>query len=441
MFVDDWLIDEKHHVELKLHPPQRREVVLTTELPWEGTTSGVYSAIVQHNGKIGLYYRGIGAAGGDYDESQVTCYAESEDGVHFEKPELGLVEFEGSKRNNLILSGRISHNFTPFLDLSPDTPEEGRYKAVGGVGRTTAHTMSNQGDLFALQSPDGIHWQLMQEEPIMNDGSFDSQNIAFWDSYRQVYRCYNRYFDHGVRAIQSASSSDFIRWSEQTHNRYSEHAPKEQFYTNGTIPCPGAEHIYISFPMRYIPDRNKIVDPLFSGLSDGIFMTSRNGVNWDRTFLEAWVRPGRDDRNWTDRNCVVAYGCIETDEEFSFYVNEHYKWPDNRLRRMTVRKHGFASVHAGYGGGEFVTRPLSVDGAKLMLNYATSAAGSIQVEVQDAEGRALEGFGLEDSDVLFGDELEGQLRWGESDLSTVNHQPLRFRFVMKDADLFALRTM
>lgn len=443
MFVDDWLIDEQRQVQRKLHPPVRREAVLTTEAPWEGPTSGVYSAIIQKDGRVQLYYRGIGAGGGDHDESQVTCYAESTDGIHFEKPELGLIEFNGSKRNNLILQGRIAHNFTPFLDTSSTASRQDLYKAVGGVGRTTEHTMSNRGDLFALCSADGIHWRLMQEEPIMNDGSFDSQNIAFYDQSRQQYRCYNRYFDGGFRAIQSAGSNDFLHWGKQEPNRYGEGAPQEHFYTNGTLPCPGAEHIYISFPMRYLPNRNKLVDPTFSGLSDGIFMSSRDGVNWDRSFLEAWIRPGLDERNWTDRNCVVAYGCVETGNDFSFYVNEHYKWPDNRLRRMTVRKHGFASVQAGYYGGEFVTRPLLVGGDRLLLNYATSAAGSIQVEVLDEAGQALEGYRLEDSEVLYGDELAGELRWGdrECNLSEIKHQPLRFRFVLKDADLYSIRTL
>jgi hypothetical protein len=439
MFVDDWLIDVMSHVELKLHPPQRREVVLTTDRSWEGKTSGMYTIVKLHNGKFGLYYRGY-CPGADQDERQLTCYAESTDGIHFERPELGLVEFEGSTRNNVILKGRVSVNFTPFLDKSPDVREEERYKAVGGVGRTTEHTMGNQGDLFALSSLDGIHWTFMQEEPVMTSGSFDSQNIAFWDQHGQQYRCYNRCFDEGFRAIQSATSSDFIHWSEQTPNRYEDQVLREHLYTNGTIPCPGAEHFYLSFPMRYQPKRNKMAGPDYSGLSDTIFMTSRDGVHWDRTFLEAWLRPGMDERNWTDRNGIVASGCVDTGKEFAFYVSEHYKWPDNRLRRLTVRKHGFASVHAGYTSGEFTTRPLTIDGSRLLLNYSTSAAGSIRAEVQDEAGHPLEGYSLEESEFLFGDELESEIRWGEKDLTAVKHQTLRFRFVLQDADLFAICT-
>ena len=74
-----------------------------------------------------------------------------------------------------------------------------------------------------------------------------------------------------------------------------------------------------------------------------MFLSSRDGVNWDRTFLEAWVRPGPDNRNWTQRSYMPAWGIVQLDPaEFSMYITEHYEWPDHRLRRITARRHGFA---------------------------------------------------------------------------------------------------
>jgi hypothetical protein len=111
------------------------------------------------------------------------------------------------------------------------------------------------------------------------------------------------------------------------------------------------------------------------------------------------------------------------------------------LRRLTVRRHGFASVHAGAAGGEFTTRPVTFTGKNLILNYATSAAGAIQVEVQDEQGKPIEGRALSDMAALFGDELDAVVSWKSgSDLSSLVGKPVRFRFVLKDADLFALST-
>ena len=139
---------------------------------------------------------------------------------------------------------------------------------------------------------------------------------------------------------------------------------------------------------------------------------------------------------------MPAWGIVETGpNEFSMYVSEHYGWPDNRLRRITVRRHGFGSAHATFGGGEFTTRPLTFTGNKLVLNYATSAAGSIAVEIQDESGKPLPGYAIADMKPLFGDELDAAISWKtRPDVSDLAGKPVRLRFVMKDADLFSLRT-
>jgi hypothetical protein len=196
--------------------------------------------------------------------------------------------------------------------------------------------------------------------------------------------------------------------------------------------------------MRFVPERTKDIaemDYPGEGVSDAVFMSSRDGVHWDRTFLEAWLRPGPDPRNWTHRNQTPAAGLVETaPDEWSLYVCEHYGWATNRLRRVTVRPHGLASVRAGYRGGELLTKPLTFSGATLRLNYATSAVGSVAVEIQDAGGKPVEGFTLEDMTPLFGDELDAPVVWrGTGGLARLAGRPVRFRFVLRDADLFALR--
>ena len=216
-----------------------------------------------------------------------------------------------------------------------------------------------------------------------------------------------------------------------------------QFYTNATVPCPGAEHILLSFPMRFLPDRTletEGMDYPGDGLSDAVFMSSRDGVHWDRTFRQAWLRPGRDARNWTHRNQTPAAGIVETGEgEWSMYIAEHYGWSDNRLRRVTVRPWGFASLHADVRG-EAVTPPLTFEGRQLLLNYATSAAGSVRVEIQDGDGAPLPGFALEDAQPLFGDCLDDAARWAAGDeVAALQGRTVRLRFVIEDADLFSLR--
>ena len=122
------------------------------------------------------------------------------------------------------------------------------------------------------------------------------------------------------------------------------------------------------------------------------------------------------------------------------YISEHYRWPDNRIRRLVLPRHRLASMSAGARGGEFTTRPVTFEGDRLVLNYATSAAGSIRVELQDETGRPLPGFGLADSVPLFGDELDAVVKWKSTgDVSSLGIKTVRLRFVLNDADLFAMR--
>ncbi len=436
MFVDSWLIAEMRGVRLRLHEPVRREVVWQAERPWEGTWCAYFTAL-RDGEKVRIYYRASNP-GRDISEEQYTCLIESRDGVRFTRPELGLVEFDGSTANNIIWKGPLSHNFAPFVDDRPGVPPEERYKALASI----AGNPGRPGQLFALCSPHGVRWKLMKEEPLELPGAFDSLNVAFWDPHAGMYRCYSRIFHDGCRAVQSSVSTDFLEWSPPVPNIYPEGTPRTQMYTNATVVCPGAEHILLAFPKRFVEERRKLPDATAPGVSDAIFMSSRDGVHWDRTFLEAWVRPGRDPLNWSHRNNMPAWGIVQTaPDEFSMYISEHAGFPTTRLRRLTVRRHGFASVNAGAEGGEMVTRAFTFSGDDLILNYSTSAAGSVRVEVRDAAGQPVPGFSLEDAPELFGDETDAVYRWGEGRrLGELKGGPVRLRFLLQDADLFSLRT-
>lgn len=429
LFVDEWLIERKSGVTHQMSAPIKREVVLVTDKAWEGVDSAYYS-VIQDGKNIRLYYRGFCPE--DASEKQVTCMAESTDGVHFSRPNLGMYSFNGSSQNNIVHRGVESHNFAPFLDSNPNSPSDQRYKALAGIN----------GKLYAFRSPDGIHWAKMQEQPVITKGAFDSLNLGFWDEEVGLYRCYSRYYGDDVRAIQSCTSRDFIHWSVPVPNIYAAGIPKEHFYTSSTTPCPGAPHILLAFPKRFQPERTKLSGYKERGISDAMFMSSRDGVNWDRTFLEAWVRPDLDMHNWTQRSNMPATGIVQTDPyELSMYISEHYEWPDNRLRRLTMRPNGFAAVHCGVQGGEFTTRSLIFTGKNLYLNYATSTAGSIQVELQDSSGKPIPGYSMADMSPLFGNELDASILWKKGgNLSAYIGKPVRFRFYLKDADLYSLRT-
>ena len=433
LFVDNFLIERMNGVNLTLQRPTCHEVVIVHDKPWEGNSCG-YHTIFEDGNIYRMYYRGWNHDNKTQKQlhKAMVCYAESSDGIRWNKPSLNLVEFDGSKENNIILKGPGSHNFTPFKDSNPECPPDKQYKAVAR-GEDEGHKQ-----LFAFQSADGIHWKLMQTEPIITEGAFDSQNLTFWDQVRNEYRCYFRDFHEGVRDIKVSTSKNFIHWTKPVWLEYPG-APKEHLYTNQIQPYYRAPHIYIGMPTRYIPERGS--------LTEGLLMTSRDGTTFHR-WQESIVRPGRNRDKWHNRSNYIWLGMVETEsslpsagKELSIYSNErYYKDLGAKTRRYTYRIDGFVSVRAPLSGGEFVTKSLIFSGEELFINFSTSAAGSIRVEIQDFKGNPIEGFGVADSAEIYGDEIEYRVTWkGKSDLSKLAGRAVRLRFVLRDADLYSLR--
>ncbi len=450
LFVDDYLVDTLEGVEHKLHSPRSAGKVLVFDKPWEGVTSGNSVGLFQDGELYRMYYRGSSHAGYALESllepgeevipahPYAACYAESRDGIHWTRPSLGILEFQGSKDNNIVWMGKGSGAFLPFRDSNPEAPVEERYKAVG----------PDSGALYAFVSPDALHWREMREEPILTDGAFDSPNLAFWDTVQKRYVAVYRDFANGVRTIKIATSSNFRDWTAGQWGEFGE-APAEHLYTNATRPYFRAPHIYLAFPRRFHPW--KTMGPFnqahAGGCSDAIFMSSRDTVHWNR-YLEAFIRPGPHVRNWSHRSNTPAWGLLATaPDEISLFVARNYTFPSNHLERMVVRTDGFVSIHADHGGGELITRPLTFQGENLILNLATSAAGSIRLEIQDAGGNPLPGFALDESPLIWGDEIEHTVRWerthsgatSDKPLARLAGKPVRLRFVMKDADLYSLR--
>jgi len=430
LFVDDFLIDRMDKARLALHRPIPREVVIVHDAPWEGNTCA-YHTVFQDGDVYRMYYRGS-----HHDTAQQrVCYAESRDGIHWTKPNLGLVEFSGSRKNNIIWDGPGSHNFAPFRDTNPNCQPDAQYKALA----------SGEGGLLAFKSADGIHWSLLSDEPVITKGAFDSQNLAFYDRVRSHYVEFHRGFRNGFRDIMTSTSDDFVNWTDPVWLEYPG-APREHLYTNQIAPYYRAPHIFIGFPKRFVPSR-QAVDHRYPGVSDGVLMTSRDGLKFKR-WGEAIIRPGLQKERWVNRNNMTAWGILKTKsgipgtpEELSIYSTEgYYSGPACRLRRFTYRVDGFVSVQAPLTGGKFVTRPLVFQGKELVINFSTSAAGSVRVEIQDAQGQPLSGFGLGESSEIYGDEIERVVMWnGGSNVGKLAGTPVRLRFMLKDADIFSIR--
>ena len=445
--VDRFLIQSlSGDARLQLHQPQRREVVLVHDVPWEGNLTA-HHTLFRDGDRYRMYYGGRHYQPGQKVRHVLVCYAESRDGIHWTRPNLGQFEYEGSRANNIVwmddpwADSEQRNPMAVFKDSNPAAAPDARYKSIA------------RGDdgVYALKSPDGIHWSLLAQEPVIPKGDMglDSQNLAFWDGLRGRYVCYLRSgrthpTGQRVRDVKTAVSHDFLTWTEPVFLEYPG-APVEHLYTNQIRPYARAPHIYLGFPKRFVPERNQ--DRKLSGVSDGVFMSSRDGVRFHR-WGEAVVRPGLQPERWMTRNNMIGWGILSLPssvagepDELSIYVTEsYYSGPASRLRRYTYRLDGFVSLRAPLAGGGMTTRPIRFRGSRLVLNCSTSAAGSLRVEIQDEAGRPIPGYSLQDSREIFGDSVEQAVSWKRtSDLSSLSGKTVRLRYLLKDADLYALQ--
>lgn len=446
LFADRLLVDRLDGCRLTLHAPHPADVALRFDAPWEGPFCG-YPTVLRTGSGYRLYYRGNPKAGKDGSETEVTCCAESPDGRTWTKPALGLFEVHGTRSNNVVLAGQspFSHNFAPFVDDRPGVPPDERFKAFAGTSTSGLH---------GFVSADGLRWRKAGNGPLVRKGAFDSQNVGFWSASENCYVLYLRTWTAGefagFRTVSRATSTNFLDWSDPVPMGFGE-TPVEHLYTTQTHPYFRAPHLYVAFPMRFIPGRRVLsesqalalgVDRNYAGdAAETAFMTSRGGTTYDRTFMEGFIRPGPDPGNWASRAGLAASGMIQTGPaEMSLYKQAHYAQPDAHLVRYVLRLDGFASVQAPYAGGGFTTRPLRFTGRRLVANLATGASGSVRAEIQDAEGRPLPGFTLDDSVEQAGDEIARTLSWkAGNDLSTLAGRPVRLRFVMRDANLYSIQ--
>ena len=464
IFVDRYLIDQLDGCHLQLHRPQPAEIVLRHDRPWEKRLH--YALNVHYDGQRYRMY---------YSANNLLCYAESWDGIHFIKPQLGLVELDGSRENNLVgtTGGQpIVDQTMPlpevFLDRRPGVSAEERFKAYSLI-----HEDRSGATMGGWVSKNGWSYRAVQQQPLLQAdvrGAYDGWDTMFWSEVENCYVTYFRYRyfkpvadDVGIRAVARMTSKDFFHWSRVTPMHFDDRGPEppHHIYNNQTEPYFRAPHIYLATPARLMEGRRALTgkqaeaanfdlthefpggrDDLYRDIADTVLFSTRAATTrYDLTFKEALVRPGLGSQNWVNRSNFSVRGIVPTgDREMSIYVNRHAQQKSCHVQRYRIRLDGFASLHAPFAGGEMITKPLTFAGKALELNYATSAAGSLRVEIQDAVGNPLPGYGLGDSENFVGDNVERVVHWNnKSDLQMLAGHPIRLRFVLQDADLYALR--
>lgn len=463
LFIDRRFIAASEHVTLTMNPAQKLGIVLDSERePWEHGTGG-YFRVIEDGGKCKLYY------GAFTDAGHSVCYAESEDGLRWTKPALGLVEARGSKQNNILI-GDNAIDATIMVDPK-DAPER-RYKLF----RSRVASDAGAG-VYAAYSADGLHFtDAGRVLPMWPETSL----IADWDPRVGKYVVFLRVFERDVenqRRIGRLETDDLLKpWPyKPTEPLRSPPSPANipavlaadaeddpfcDFYTGGAHLYREAEDVYLMFPsvfrhfaasrqpwFRYEPGNEY-------GLIEPQLAVSRDGIHWERPDRRPYLPMGLPDE-WDRWLQMMGVGMVRRGS----YLYQYY-WSSGRTHDSGIlrpeydrsiptrsaigavrqRLDGFISADFAYAGGTLTTPPMIFSGSELRLNVDTGGMGTLFVELRDPQGQPIPGFTRADCEEIGGNFVDTPVRWkGKSDVSALRGRPVVLYFNARGAKLYAFR--
>jgi hypothetical protein len=481
VFIDKRFLAESKGVELIVHQPQKTgELTIKPEYAWEVGGIGPYSAVLKVGETYYMWYHAMATAQWDAGtESGAICYAKSTDGIHWEKPALGLVDFEGNKKNNIILghgaAGVQLGQDGGMVFIDPNAPQDQKFNLAVRIGKTGK-------DFHLFSSPDGIHWKLTYASVLGAETKYklDCQNVIFWDNQTNKYVIYGRGLSPGGRSIFRGEANRLDGFSilqnlplvltpDSLDLSYGKtHAV--DYYLSDAIKYPWADNAYYMFPTayyHYLPKtlaEFKTEVPTNAGPLHTQFAASTDGISWQRYGRLPFLSLGmKGEFDWASARMIYGMVPALNGREIYMYYrasdwlhgwdrNEHNKQLLTQaglgasqniavISRVVLRMDGFVSLRGAYTGGEFTTPLIKFTGSKLFLNVNTSATGNVRVAILDINGKPLDGYRIEDCDLIHtANEINRVVSWnGKSDVSAIAGKPVRLHIEIRDADLYAFQ--
>lgn len=504
LFIDYKFIESAEGISLRVQQPmQTREKLLTLDAPWElQSRLSSYSTVVQEDGKIRLWYNVVGgvAPPGQNPPFMGMAYAESVDGLHFVKKPLGLVEWNGSKQNNVVLPPDLSllsvGGGSIWRDDNPNAAPDAKYKSWSKMYHKPGSPI--RGPHRVWKSPDGLHWT-HDERTVTGLRASDTQPSWFWDARTQRYIGYTREWvrekaGFGIRMASYNESDDMIHW----RNLHFALAPDERDMTaapalridpaklqiRGEDVLPPREQRTGAEPVK--PGEDQVLTPAAPVDFYGPGVFPYEGVylalipvfhHWQGSAHGAWpstgdvqlavsrdarhfTRPGPRraflstgrDGSWDSKWIYPALRPVRMGDDLWIYYtatnHDHAGRVDSTaakdeaaIARAILRLDGWVAAEADYEGGHLITPVIRFSGKRLELNLDTGAGGVARVELLDGEGAPIRGFTAAEADELNGNSVRMVATWngGKSDVSMLAGKEIRMRLTMRAARLYAFQ--
>jgi hypothetical protein len=448
LFVDDFLIADttlSRTLHLARYHPERP--VLKPDKPWEMKNADHAAAMVFSDGVwydpndqlFKMWYL-VG-------ESASTGYATSRDGLRWEKPSLDV------QPGTNIVQGGGRDSSTVWLDVEEKDPAR-RYKMfrVIGAGGEDPITGWNNWVMAIHFSADGIHWG----EPVATSGRLVDRSTVFWNPFRKVWvysirhvyktgdavdkrygfprrRSYHE--DADVLAAARWEVNEPLRWTDvdRLDPQRDDLKIKPQLYNLDAVAYESLIIGFFTIWRGQPADRHKP--------NDVVLGYSRDGWHWSRPDRRAFCPVSDRQGDWNANNVQSAGGgFLVVGDELYFYVSGRTGRPGAGTLTTglaTLRRDGFASMDAGDAGGTLTTRPVRFAGRHLFVNV-DNPNGELRVEILNETGQVMPRFTADLCTAITANKTLQAVRWtGIEDLSSLAHQPVRFRFHLKNGKLYS----
>lgn len=357
------------------------------------------------------------------DRNYGVCYTTSRDGIHWEKPELGIIEFNGKKNNNIVIE--FEHGVSVIKDLHESDPQK-RYKAI--------HPMSENSAVWF--SADGIHWGEKIDIGPFDDG--DTNNCVWWDPVLQRYVIITRhwggettpgrYGDGGHRQKSRSESTDFLNWSE---------------------PEVVIEGLDLRMQIHDMPVvRHAGVYLGMVGLFDIEASRQWCELAWSPD-SKVWYRiqpgtalipngPVMGDYDW---GCIFAAVPLIGKDKIRLYYGANdgrfMGWRNGYLALAWLRADGFAGYEQIAGGsnktGSITTKPVSVVSASLHISADVAPSGYVKVIALDSQNKK-----LAEAELITKTVTDSQLKWKDNfSLKKLKGDEIRLKFELRESKLFS----
>jgi hypothetical protein len=448
LFLDAWAVEQSQGLTRTFHAAEKYSgnPVLKGEKPWETVPSAitgpyVYGTVAWDGDKLRLWYQIL-------TKGNHVGYAESRDGIHWTKPELGIIEFNGSKANNLsasvLVPGGESHN--PSVLRCPGADARKRY-ALYAFDNKAGHAR-------VAFSADGLHWKYAPEtekKPLFS--SSDVVNF-FYDPYQRRYTVTWKTRSRRGRAVGVGWSEDGLAWTKPYDGPLFAADDLDpdatQIYGMPVFPYQG---MYIGLPWmyhaRYFKSGEYTVKKLHEAQEDSPrTMEVQLAWSWD---LVNWTRePGRQQfiprgakGQWDGGMIVTARAPVLVGDKLYFYYGgTDGLHDDNRVNAAiglaTLRLDGFCSMRAEGTEGWLISRRDPFRRPAVTVNARTSKDGYVLAEILDRRNRIVPGFSRDDCVAFEGDSTRHELRWKTAQFPADRKaSDYKIRFRLKNAELFS----